>query len=140
MNSFIIGLIVFVIFSIVSYYIYKNITKKNKNNFVTNDEFNLTKNTDSVIMLFYVDWCKYSKKTITTWDEITSNITDNKYNNKYKIIFKKINCDTDKELATTYKIKEYPTIILVNNDKKYIYDANLSKETLDLFIDTVLNK
>jgi thioredoxin-like negative regulator of GroEL len=115
-------------------------TKKDKNKFVTNNEFNLTKNTDSVLMLFYVDWCKYSKNTITTWDEITNNITDNKYNNKYKISFKKIDCDKEQELATMYKIKEYPTIILVNNDKKYIYDANLSKDTLDLFIDTVLNK
>ena len=43
-------------------------------------------------------------------------------------------------MCKTYNIKEYPTIVLVNNDKKYIYDANLSKETLDIFIDTVLNK
>jgi hypothetical protein len=49
-------------------------------------------------------------------------------------------CEKNIAEAELYKIKEYPTIILVKNNKKYIYDANLSESTLDIFINTVTNK
>ena len=40
-------------------------------------------------------------------------------------------------MATEFNIKEYPTIILVMNNKKYVYDANLSELTLNKFLQAV---
>ena len=42
-------------------------------------------------------------------------------------------------MASDYNIKEYPTIILVINDKRYVYDANLSELTLYKFLEAVTN-
>ena len=41
-------------------------------------------------------------------------------------------------MADKYSITAYPTIILVKNDKKYIYDAELDTNALELFINTVM--
>ena len=59
-----------------------------------------------------------------------------------KINFFDIDCENknNKLLVKEFKVKEYPTIILLLNDKKYIYDANLNKETLKKFILAVYEK
>ena len=44
MNSFIISVIIFLIFSIIAYYIYNSYLKNDKNKFNTNDEFNILLN------------------------------------------------------------------------------------------------
>jgi thioredoxin-like negative regulator of GroEL len=56
------------------------------------------------------------------------------------VSFTEIDCDKESAYADSFNIKEYPTIILLKGDKKYIYDANLSEDTLDLFINTIMNE
>ena len=41
-------------------------------------------------------------------------------------------------MASDFNIKEYPTIILVMNNKKYVYNANLEKLTLNKFLQAVV--
>ena len=129
-----IGIIVFIILGGVGYYLY---TRKTKHDFVSNDEY---KSSDSVkegnLILFYVNWCPHSREALNKWNDIKS-----KYNNPdYTISFSETDCDKYSELADTYNVKEYPTIILVKNSKNYEYDANLSEDTLNIFINTVMKQ
>jgi C4-type Zn-finger protein len=137
MNSlFIIGMVI--IFGIIAYNLYNNFYKKYNKNFITNNEFKSNTTTEVVVILFYVKWCKYSESTKKLWDVIK--VGDKYNNNKFNITFIEVDCDTTNSLIDEYKIKEYPTIILVKNDKKYIYDANLREDTFDLFVNTIMNE
>ena len=105
---------------------------------IENNEFKSNTTTEVVVILFYVKWCKYSESTKKLWDVIK--VGDKYSNNKFNITFIEVDCDTTNSLIDEYKIKEYPTIILVKNDKKYIYDANLREDTFDLFVNTIMNE
>jgi hypothetical protein len=138
MNSLlIIGMII--IFGIIGYNLYNNFYKKyNNKKFITNNEFKSNTTSEVAVILFYVKWCKYSESTKKLWDVIK---VDDKYkNDKFNITFIEVDCDTSNPLMDEYKIKEYPTIILVKNDKTYIYDANLREDTFDLFVNTIMNE
>ena len=54
--------------------------------FNINDIYNLTQNNKYVIIIFYQDWCKQSKKIIPIFDEVS------KYEIMKNIKFIKINC------------------------------------------------
>ena len=132
--NWILTFILFAMFSIISYYIYKS-KKLDPNRFIPNDEFKTNDiKPEAALMLFSVDWCPHCLKTRKVWDEFKSTYKSD----KYIITFTEINCDTYANIADSYKINEYPTIILVKNDKKYIYDAEISNDTLELFINTVM--
>jgi thiol-disulfide isomerase/thioredoxin len=137
MNSLlIIGMVI--IFGIIAYNLYNNFYKKYNKNFITNNEFKPNTTIEVVVILFYVKWCKYSDSTKALWDVIK--VSDKYNNNTFNITFIEVDCDTTNSLIDEYKIKEYPTIILVKNDKKYIYDANLREDTFDLFVNTIMNE
>jgi thiol-disulfide isomerase/thioredoxin len=129
---------IFIIFSIVAYYLYKRFFKTNKA-FITNNEFKDVNNVkEADLLLFHTLWCPHCNKTKEKWDELK---LSNKYDtNKYLVSFKEIDCDKESAYADTFNVTEYPTIILLKGEKKYIYDANLNEETLDLFINTIMNE
>lgn len=132
--NIIIGLIVLIIFGGMAYYLY---ARKSKNDFVYNDEYRTnirTKGGD--LILFYVNWCPHSQDALTKW-----NVIKNKYTHPHhSIVFSEVDCEKNSEIATNYNITEYPTIILVKDSKNYEYDANLSEDSLNLFINTVMGK
>ena len=132
----IIGLL-FLFCCLIAYFMYKYIYKVNYSKFLTNNEYGIKSNKkEGNLILFYTTWCPHCKSTLELWNTIKKN---NNYN-KYSITFTEIDCDKDSTVANTYNIEEYPTIILIKNDKKYTYEANLSKVTLDLFINTIMNE
>ena len=45
--------------------------------------------------------------------------------------------NNNENLMKIYNVKEYPTIILERDDKKYIFDAELETETLLRFMSSV---
>jgi glutaredoxin len=116
----------------VVYYLYKPST----NNFVPNNEFVSANKSDIQLILFYVKWCPHSKDALTLWNSMKTKIKE--LNPKYNIEFSEIDCEAYSETATNFNITEYPTIYLVHGIKKYEYDANLSQETLNIFINTVM--
>uniref|UniRef100_A0A6C0D370 Thioredoxin domain-containing protein n=1 Tax=viral metagenome TaxID=1070528 RepID=A0A6C0D370_9ZZZZ len=119
-----------VIFIIVSVFLYNKIIKKLKYN--PNNEY-IPNNKVGELMLFYVDWCPYSQSTKKQWYTYKK-----KYKGDYKISFVEIDCDKNTNLADTYKIDSYPTIILLVDGKKYIYDAQMNDATLTQFINTIM--
>lgn len=132
--NWILTFILFIIFSIISYYIYKS-KKIDPNRFIENDEYKTDKQVKEVeLMLFSVDWCPHCLSTRKVWDSFKLSFKPD----GYIIVYTEIDCDKYKNTADSYNITEYPTIILVKDDIKYIYDAEISNETLELFINTVM--
>jgi hypothetical protein len=127
-------ILLLIIFSIISYYIYKS-KKLDPNRFIANDEYKTnSKDTEIELMLFSVDWCPHCLSTRKVWDAFKSTYKTD----KFVIVYTEIDCDKYANTADSYNITEYPTIILVKNDIKYIYDAEISSDSLELFINTVM--
>ena len=135
MNYFYIGLIILFI-TIGGYMTYQFIYNKNinKKKFIPNKEFESEDKTNGDLYFFFTEWCPYSKKSEKVWDEIKREYTSD----NLKLNFIKVDCDNNKKMASDFNIKEYPTIILVMNNKKYVYDANLEKLTLNKFLQAVV--
>ena len=131
MNSFII-IFLLIGFIWISYFVYKKY--KNKKVFQPNNEYsNSNSNKTSELMIFYASWCPYSQTTLKQWYKYKES-----YDKKYNLTFTEIDCDENSNIADSYNIDSYPTIILVSDKKKYIYDAQMNDETLTQFINTIL--
>ena len=131
---YVIGLI---IFSSIAYYMYNKINTKDPTKFIANNEYKSADNVkEGSLILFYVSWCPHSKKTMDQW-----NLKKQGYKNDlYAMTFTEIDCDKYTQMADKYNITEYPTIVLIKNDKKYIYDAEFDNKTFDLFINSVMGE
>ena len=123
---------VLIIFIIITVIVYKNYIKKI--NYNPNNEY-VKSNKQGKLMLFYAAWCPYSKTTLKQWYAYKKQYSTL---GEYSISFNEIDCDERQELADKYSIDEYPTIILIVDEIKYIYDAQMNDETLTLFINTIL--
>ena len=121
------------IYFIMNYF--KRRTQLKKRDFIENSEYKHATNLrEAELYLFMVDWCPHCKETKEVWEKFKKEYKSD----KYAIAFKEIDCDEKENLANNFKIEEYPTIVLVNNDKKYYYDANIRPDTLDKFINTIM--
>jgi thiol-disulfide isomerase/thioredoxin len=131
---YVIGLI---IFSGIAYYMYTKYSVIDPNKFIANNEYKSSGTLkEGSLILFYVSWCPHSKKTMDQW-----NIKKQGYKNDlYSISFTEIDCDKYAQTADKYNITEYPTIILIKDDKKYVYDAEFDNKTFDLFINSVMSE
>ena len=129
-------LMLLIMFSIIAYYIYKS-KKLDPNRFIANDEYKIIPTDPEIeLMLFSVDWCPHCLTTRTVWESFKTT-----YNpDGFIIVYSEIDCDKYANTADSYNITEYPTIILVKNDIKYIYDAEISSDSLELFINTVMKQ
>ena len=131
--------IISLLFTIAAIYFIRNYFKKRteskKRDFIENSEYRSSLNlTEAELYLFMVDWCPHCKETKEVWEKFKKEYKSD----KYAISFKEIDCDEKENLANNFKIEEYPTIVLVRNDKKYYYDANIRPDTLDKFINTIM--
>ena len=129
--------IIFIFFCIGSYLCYNfyvNYISPDSNVFVHNKEFRKKGKTKSLdLYLFYVEWCPHSKNTFKIWNEYKK-----RYDGEYNISFIEIDCDKHPEKADQYKIDSYPTIILVKDKNKYIFDSNMTNDTMDHFINSIM--
>jgi len=122
------------------YYFYKNYKKnKDQQQYLENNEFlKKVHSTKGQFYYFYTEWCPHCKEADPIWEKIK---TDSRFKD-YKLNFIKVDCDAKDNSAVVaeYKIKEFPSYILVINGKKYIYDATLNPESLQKFFKAVYNK
>ena len=129
---YVIGLI---IFSGITYYMYTKYNVNDPTKFISNNEYkSISTVKEGSLILFYVSWCPHSKKTMDQWNLIKEGYT----NKLYAMTFTEIDCDKYTQMADKYAITEYPTIVLIKNDKKYIYDAEFDSKTFELFINSVM--
>ena len=116
----------------LAYRIYSQ-TQMETRNYIENNEFNdKVKTNKSNLLFFYTDWCNHCQNSKPIWENVKK---DSKFH-QFNLNFVDINGDDEKnrKLLKTYNIKEYPTIILDHDDKKFIFDAKLETETLMKFL------
>lgn len=136
-------LFIIIIFLSITYYYYKNFVQKKINSkYVDNKEF-VNKNlenkesNEATLYLFYTTWCPYCKVSRPEWDKLKEKTGE--VIKSSKIIFREIDCDKNPEIADKYNIDGYPTIKLIYNNKIYNYDAKPSVDTLEEFLNSVIN-
>ena len=118
----------------LGYRFYKSILITKDSKFIENDEFKKkNEKINADILLFYTNWCPHCKETLKTWDTLRQINIDEDLNLNYV----KIDCEKDKNTASQYDIKEYPTIILEKDGKKIVFDANLTEQSFIRFIQAV---
>jgi len=115
----------------LTYYIYIHYIKKDKTEFVPNEEY-VDKKIKYECILFYTEWCPHCKKTISEWADYKNGFSDSRA--KFTIV----DCDKNKDKAELFGIESYPTIVLVLDGKNYVFDSNFSKESMDKFVSTIL--
>uniref|UniRef100_A0A6C0EUF8 Thioredoxin domain-containing protein n=1 Tax=viral metagenome TaxID=1070528 RepID=A0A6C0EUF8_9ZZZZ len=118
----------FITFTIMSIVIYK---KYSVNKFKPNEEYKASNEVGELI-LFYAAWCPHSQTTLKLWYEYKK-----KYDKK-NISFTEVDCDKNTQLADSYNIDSYPTIILLTGGTKFIFDAQMDNATLTQFINTIM--
>ena len=92
------------------------------------------------LFYFYTDWCPYCKTAKAEWNAVKEQFSGKKINN-YELRFREINCEDsmNADLVKDNKIDGYPTIKMRLADGKTVeYDAKPQRDTLELFINTVL--
>lgn len=139
------AVIVFIIFSIVGWMSYQSILKnKIGQNAEFSDAANNGPSTDETdIKFFFVDWCPYCKTALPEWQSFCDEY-NGKIMNKYMISCDRngTNCTKDesaevKSIMAKYEIQSYPTVILYKDNKRYDFDAKVTKNALEKFIQTV---
>jgi thiol-disulfide isomerase/thioredoxin len=99
-------------------------------------------NQDAVIFLYYADWCPACKKAKPKWDEFKSQY-DGQMVGNYKLLFKEVDCtnNEDKEVAAQIQennINGFPTIQMVVAGNTVNFDAAVTKENLQQFVEQIL--
>lgn len=131
-------IVLFLLVCLSIYLLYTYYKKNNKINkdFVENNEYkeNVDYNKGD-IYIFYAKWCPHSTKTLEKIEPIKKKYIDS----KYSLSFTEIDAEKNIDMADAYKIESYPTIVLVYNNEKYYYDAELEERTFDTFLNTIMN-
>lgn len=129
------GIIIFL--TGTSIYIYLKYLNKKKNTIKLNDEYNSVNfnGSSAELYIFHTTWCPHSKKALDVLDKFES---ENKSVNGIKINYLRIDADKDEKTADKFKIESYPTLILLYNGNKIIYDANVKPQLLKVFLEKSL--
>lgn len=95
------------------------------------------------IFMFHVDWCPHCVKAMPEWKSFcdTYNTTNvNGYTINCNSSGSDCSADTDplvKGWLKQYSITSFPTVILIKNSQVYNYDATITKNSLEQFLETV---
>ena len=124
-------IVLLLLFSISIYLVYRYSKKKINKDFVENNEY---KQKESIhkgdLYIFYASWCPHSMKTLEKINTIKANYPN--------LTFNEIDCDKNPDMADSYNIEAYPTLVLVFNNEKYYYDAELEENTFFTFVNTIM--
>ncbi|KAK7112875.1 endoplasmic reticulum resident protein 44-like [Littorina saxatilis] len=103
---------------------------------LNNDNVNtiLTRN-DVVFVNFYADWCRFSQILSPVFDEASRKISE-EFTQPGKVMFAKVDCDREVNIASQYRISKYPTLKLFRNGQmvKKEYRGQRSANSLADFI------
>ena len=147
----ILGIVVF--FILLTIWVYRtHVMPKLNPDFVANKEFESgggeseEKYKEARIMYFYADWCPHCKAAKPHIDEIKSIYdasSSGKRVNDYGIYFEYVDCSDSNDAVVIekmdkYNVEGFPTIKLKYDGKVADMDAKPDKETIELFLNTML--
>ena len=81
------------------------------------------------LMYFYMNGCGWCDKFTPTWNKLIK-----KNNRDKKVTMVKINGPNNLIMTKKYKVKKFPTIIFLKDNKPYTYDGDRSLDDLLDFI------
>lgn len=140
---YILAAVLFIVLAVYLYY--KYVAPKLKPSYIANREVlpngsNVSEK-QAELMFFFAGWCPHCKTAKPIWESV-KNEYENKNINGYKLIFTSIDCtkenDETENLMNKYNVEGFPTIKLLKDNQIVEYDAKVTKETLEQFINTVL--
>lgn len=130
MFVYIVLLLVLFVSGYLLYKLYKQKHIINKD-YVENNEYKeKIDGKTGIVYIFHAKWCPHSKKTLDKLETIKKSYTN--------ITFNEIDSDKNVDMADTYNVVSYPTIVLLYNNEKYYYDAELEDKTFNTFITTIM--
>lgn len=96
----------------------------------------------ATVMLFYTNWCPHCKTAKPVWQTIKDKYEGTQVNG-YTIHFVEYDCTEEDHpdvvaIQDKYKIEGYPTIKMLKDNQVIEYDAKLSEDTMDTFLQTTL--
>ena len=133
-------LVIILFIGVIIYCYNKFFINKLNANYIDNKEYINKSEEDSnegTLYYFYTTWCPYCKVSKPEWDKLKEK--SGGVINSTKIIFKEVDCDKNSDLADKYEVTGYPTIKFIYNNKIYNYDAKPSYDTLNEFLNSVIN-
>jgi|1048.fasta_scaffold59781_2 thiol-disulfide isomerase/thioredoxin len=92
---------------------------------------------DAELFFFFTEWCPHCQKAKPVWASLKEEI-DGKLINRYRVIFREVDCDKDEKMANEFGVEGYPTIKLVKDGQVIEYDAKPDKDILVQFLQTSL--
>jgi len=123
------------------YFVYPNLRNKYKANREI-DALDSSNQNTAEFMFYYANWCPYCVKAKPIWEEF-KNENEGKTVNGYKLLFIEVDC-SDQESAETnrmmdkYKIEGFPTIKLIKDGQIIDFDANVTMDNLNQFLDKMV--
>ena len=101
-------------------------------------------NNTAEILLFSASWCPVCKNAEPYWRDFRGEY-EGKVINGYKLLFTEVDCSDDASeepqlvsLMEQFQVTEYPTIKLVKDKTIVGFDAAVTKENLEQFINSML--
>ena len=79
------------------------------------------------VYFFFVTWCPHCTNARPVMENVKKN------NNNVEVIF--VNCEEEKQLASEYNIRAYPTVVLSNNNNNVELETAVSEENVNRFIE-----
>jgi thiol-disulfide isomerase/thioredoxin len=142
--SYILAIVLLGVFSYISYYLYMEYKTREEKIKDAKDVANSSGGAkiEVLIRLFYTDWCPYSAKALPEWNKFKDRYNGEIYNEK-KIQIVQLDCSNEndsnvKKIIDENNIDSYPTVKMYKNDEIIDFDAKISYDNLEQFIETML--
>lgn len=85
---------------------------------LTSDNFNhLSSSHELVFINFYADWCRFSQILAPIFEEAYVK-TLKEFGTTGRVLFAKVDCEKESDLASRFHISKYPTLKLLMNGKQ----------------------
>ena len=101
-----------------------------------------TRTNDVLVYLFYADWCKHCQNAKPAWDSFRHQYDQTSRNNR-RIVCNPVDCtdvtnEDTRQLLKQFRVNSYPTILMVKDQRIIKFDASVTKENLDEFIQKMI--
>lgn len=135
-----------IIFVYLGYFLYKRLIKPELKAQETGEDdiANRDKATskECEIMIWKANWCPHCRNVAPEWNKFRAEY-DNRRVGDYTILCKEIDCtDEDNEMSNKmiekYSVEGFPTVKIIMDGKVIEYDAKITKENLETFVNNVV--
>ena len=98
-------------------------------------------NKKASVLFFSAQWCPHCQKAKPEWENFKGEY-EGKVINGYTLVFTDYDCTEEtpenEAIMKKYNIEGFPTVKLIKDNQIIDFDANVKKETLEQFVNSVL--